>query len=61
MGEVGGNTLGLYGGVFGPDGKSIMAHGYQGAFHQWTLSKVSEVYITHWDCMGECLVQTESL
>ena len=35
MGEVGGNTLGLYGGVFGPDGNSILAHGYQGAFHHW--------------------------
>ena len=32
---MGGNTLGLYGGVFGPDGTSISAHGYQGAFHHW--------------------------
>ncbi|KAJ8316643.1 hypothetical protein KUTeg_005804 [Tegillarca granosa] len=37
VGEVGGNTLGLYGGMFSPDGTSIMAHGYQGAFHQWTF------------------------
>lgn len=35
MGEVGGNTLGLYGGVFGPSGDLILAHGYQGAFHLW--------------------------
>ena len=35
MGEVGGNTLGLYGGVFGPRGDLILAHGYQGAFHLW--------------------------
>ena len=35
VGEVGGNTLGLYGGVFGPHGDLIIAHGYQGAFHLW--------------------------
>ena len=35
MGEVGGNTLGLYGGIFGPRGDLILAHGYQGAFHLW--------------------------
>ena len=38
MGEVGGNTLGFYGGLFGPDGTSILAHGYQGAFHHWIRS-----------------------
>lgn len=32
---MGGNTLGLYGGVFGPRGDLILAHGYQGAFHLW--------------------------
>ncbi|XP_022307408.1 elongator complex protein 2-like isoform X1 [Crassostrea virginica] len=41
VGEVGGNTLGLYGGMFAPDGKSIIAHGYQGAFHQWSHDEVS--------------------
>ena len=40
VGEVGGNTLGLYGGMFAPDGKSIIAHGYQGAFHQWSHDEV---------------------
>lgn len=35
MGDVGGNTLGLYGGVFGPSGDIIIGHGYQGAFHIW--------------------------
>ena len=35
VGEVGGNTLGLYGCRFGPDGNSILAHGYQGALHLW--------------------------
>ena len=32
---MGGNSLGLYGGVFGPAGDIILAHGYQGAFHIW--------------------------
>ena len=32
---MGGNTLGLYGGVFGRHGNIIIAHGYQGAFHMW--------------------------
>jgi len=40
VGEVGGNTLGFYGGMFSPNGLSIMAHGYQGAFHHWSYSKV---------------------
>jgi len=35
VGDVGGNTLGLYGGVFSPRGDFILAHGYQGAFHLW--------------------------
>ncbi|XP_050419397.2 elongator complex protein 2 [Patella vulgata] len=38
VGEVGGNTLGFYGGMFGPDGQSIMAHGYHGAFHHWSFN-----------------------
>nr|XP_022902436.1 probable elongator complex protein 2 [Onthophagus taurus] len=33
LGEVGGNTLGFYGAMFSPDGKSIIAHSYHGAFH----------------------------
>lgn len=35
VGEVGGNSLGFYGGKFSPDCKSIMGHGYQGSFHLW--------------------------
>lgn len=35
VGEVGGNTLGFYGGKFSPDGKAILAHSYQGALHMW--------------------------
>lgn len=40
VGEIGGNTLGFYGSKFGPDGQSIMGHGYQGSFHLWTFSQV---------------------
>jgi elongator complex protein 2 len=38
VGEVGGHTLGLFGGVFGPQGRAILAHGYNGAFHLWRNS-----------------------
>lgn len=40
VGEVGGNTLGFYGGKFSSDGQSILAHGYQGSFHIWRCVKV---------------------
>lgn len=36
LGEVGGNTLGFYGGKFSPDGNSILAQGHNGSFHLWT-------------------------
>lgn len=35
VGEVGGNTLGFYGGVFGPIGRNVLGHSYHGAFHIW--------------------------
>ncbi|KAF9107093.1 Elongator subunit elp2 [Mortierella sp. AM989] len=35
VGEIGGNTIGFYGGLFGPDGRWILAYGYNGAFHIW--------------------------
>ncbi|ESO84286.1 hypothetical protein LOTGIDRAFT_176189 [Lottia gigantea] len=41
VGEVGGNTLGFYGGMFSPDGLKIIAHGYQGAFHHWSLNQIT--------------------
>ena len=37
VGEMGGNTLGFYGGLFSPDGSKILAHGYNGAFHLWSV------------------------
>jgi len=35
VGEMGGNALGFFGGLFGPEGHHILAHGYNGAFHLW--------------------------
>uniref|UniRef100_L7M717 Elongator complex protein 2 n=1 Tax=Rhipicephalus pulchellus TaxID=72859 RepID=L7M717_RHIPC len=35
FGDIGGNTLGFLGAVFGPDGNRILAHGFQGSFHMW--------------------------
>lgn len=35
VGEVGGNSMGFFGGKFALDGCSIMAHSYQGGFHIW--------------------------
>eukprot|EP01102_Stenamoeba_stenopodia_P015164 TRINITY_DN5143_c0_g1_i1.p1 TRINITY_DN5143_c0_g1~~TRINITY_DN5143_c0_g1_i1.p1 ORF type:complete len:843 (+),score=179.65 TRINITY_DN5143_c0_g1_i1:107-2635(+) len=35
VGELGGNTLGFYGGLYGKDGEYILAHAYNGAFHCW--------------------------
>ncbi|XP_063239821.1 elongator complex protein 2 [Bacillus rossius redtenbacheri] len=35
LGEVGGNTLGFYGCQVSPDGRSVVAHGYQGSLHMW--------------------------
>nr|CAH7738001.1 unnamed protein product [Callosobruchus chinensis] len=44
VGEVGGNTLGFYGGLFSPDGERIMAHSYHGAFHIWKYSDKTETW-----------------
>ena len=32
---MGGNTLGLYGGIFGKGSDTVIAHGYQGSLHLW--------------------------
>lgn len=68
VGEVGGNTLGFYGGVFSPDGNSILGHGYNGAFHVWTNNNgewepcvtvgghFREVTDLAWEPRGEFLV-----
>lgn len=31
----------MYGGIFGPRGDTILAHGYQGAFHIWKKRTMS--------------------
>lgn len=35
LGEVGGQTLGFFGAVFGGGRDCVLAHGYQGALHMW--------------------------
>ncbi|CAJ0838955.1 13103_t:CDS:10 [Entrophospora sp. SA101] len=35
VGEIGGYTLGFFGGLFSPNGNYILAHGHTGAFHLW--------------------------
>ncbi|KAH8319779.1 hypothetical protein KR074_005576 [Drosophila pseudoananassae] len=39
VGEVGGNSMGFFGGKFSADGHSIMAHSYQGGFHIWNQDR----------------------
>lgn len=72
VGEVGGNTLGFYGGCFSPDGKSIFAHSYHGAFHIWTLKNgywepgvvirghFGDVVDLGWEPQGEFLVSVSA-
>ncbi|ONM02641.1 Elongator complex protein 2 [Zea mays] len=35
VGELSHSALGFYGGLWQPDGRSILAHGYGGSFHMW--------------------------
>jgi elongator complex protein 2 len=35
VGDIGGNHLGFFGAAFGKEGRYILAHGYNGAFHLW--------------------------
>ncbi|RZB40823.1 elongator complex protein 2 [Asbolus verrucosus] len=72
VGEVGGNTLGFYGGVFSPDGESILAHSYHGAFHIWNNQEeywepsvtigghFGEVTDLAWEPQGEFLMTVSS-
>lgn len=65
VGEVGGTTLGFYGGVFSPDGRSILGHGYQGAFRLWNkiesqvrmciASVRTDRYISHSTCSAHLI------
>ncbi|XP_017768864.1 PREDICTED: probable elongator complex protein 2 [Nicrophorus vespilloides] len=70
VGEVGGNTLGFYGGMFSKDGKAIMGHGYHGSFHLWLLDEdtnswtpqvtagghFNEVVDLSWDPLGSYVI-----
>ncbi|KAL0268496.1 UNVERIFIED_CONTAM: hypothetical protein PYX00_010418 [Menopon gallinae] len=44
LGEVGGNTLGFYGGKFRFDGRAVFAHGFQGSFHMWGFNRESKTW-----------------
>jgi len=35
VGELGGNGLGFFGGMIGPEGQHVLAYGYNGGFHLW--------------------------
>lgn len=39
VGEVGGSSLGFYGGKLSPNGQSIIGHGFQGSLHLWHQDK----------------------
>eukprot|EP00088_Acartia_fossae_P049297 TRINITY_DN5423_c0_g1_i6.p1 TRINITY_DN5423_c0_g1~~TRINITY_DN5423_c0_g1_i6.p1 ORF type:complete len:802 (-),score=139.46 TRINITY_DN5423_c0_g1_i6:13-2394(-) len=36
FGEIGGNTLGIFGAIWGPYNKSVIGYSFSGAFHFWT-------------------------
>ena len=38
VGDAGASSLGYYGGVFGPGGRSVAANGFTGALHLWQRS-----------------------
>ncbi|RDD42704.1 Elongator complex protein 2 [Trichoplax sp. H2] len=42
VGTMGGNNLGFYGGIFSPDGKEILAQGYDGGLHVWKNTSVED-------------------
>ncbi len=50
VGEMGGNVLGFFGGVFSPDARYMLAHGYNGAFHLWHQEGLS-ILISRLRCL----------
>ena len=44
VGDVGGNSLGFFGGKIATNGQAIMGHGYQGSFHIWHASTDDELF-----------------
>jgi elongator complex protein 2 len=39
FGEIGGTNLGFFGALWGKEGKTVLAHGWGGSFHAWTLKE----------------------
>lgn len=75
FGDVGGNSLGFYGGKISNNGKSILAHGYMGGLYLWRMtdSKLnvwtasvingghfSEVNDICWDSKGTFLISVSN-
>lgn len=75
VGDVGGNSLGFFGGKISPTGQSILGHGYQGSFHIWHQSEESaqlwipgvvagghfgEVRDLVWEPVGQFLITVSS-
>ncbi|KAI8919960.1 WD40-repeat-containing domain protein [Powellomyces hirtus] len=71
LGEIGGSTLGFYGGLFSPDGRYIIANGYNGAINVWAESNRNEwnpqvaicghtapVEDLRWDPSGKFIIST---
>ncbi|PRP86468.1 elongator complex protein 2 [Planoprotostelium fungivorum] len=47
VGEVGGNTLGFYGGFLSRDGHYLLAHGYNGSLHMWSDENPDRAWRAH--------------
>ncbi|KAJ3056544.1 Elongator subunit elp2 [Rhizophlyctis rosea] len=65
VGEIGGSTLGFYGGLLSPDGKMMLANGYNGAIQLWTEAgengisgHFAPVEQLVWDPTGQFLLTT---
>uniref|UniRef100_A0A1A9WBK9 Elongator complex protein 2 n=1 Tax=Glossina brevipalpis TaxID=37001 RepID=A0A1A9WBK9_9MUSC len=71
LGDVGGHSLGFFGGKFSTDGCSVLGHSYEGALHLWTkLPKNENLWVPQvvvgghfdevrdlaWDRKGEYLI-----
>jgi elongator complex protein 2 len=47
VGDIGGNHLGFFGTAFGKDGRYLLAHGYNGAFHLWKSKPETDEWVPH--------------
>jgi len=46
VGDAGASSLGYFGGVWGPVGDAILAHGYTGALHLWRRQGMESARVT---------------